>query len=87
MRVIFPAKLINFTYFYDQLLKNLYDRNFTFNLVKKMMQNYRENTVILPGKNFTIFLHLFANFMQIYLFLLYRSAILDPLFWISELQI
>ena len=33
--VIFAFKLIYFTDFYDKLLKNLYDCNFTLNLVKK----------------------------------------------------
>ena len=33
--VIFASKLINFTNFYDKLLENLYDSNFTLNLVKK----------------------------------------------------
>ena len=33
--VIFASKLMNFTDFYDKLLKNLYDYNFTLNLVKK----------------------------------------------------
>ena len=33
--VIFAFKLMNFTDFYDKLLKNLYDCNFTLNLVKK----------------------------------------------------
>ena len=32
---MFASKLTNFTDFYDKLLKNLYDYNFTFNLVKK----------------------------------------------------
>ena len=32
--VIFASKLTNFTDFYDKLLKNLYDCNFTLNLVK-----------------------------------------------------
>ena len=31
----FVSKLMNFTDFYDKLLKNLYDCNFTLNLVKK----------------------------------------------------
>ena len=35
MSVIFASKLTNFTDFYDKLLKNLYDCNFTLNLVKK----------------------------------------------------
>ena len=33
--VIFASKLINFIDFYDKLLKNLYDCNFTLKLVKK----------------------------------------------------
>ena len=33
--VIFASKLTNFTDFYDKLLENLYDCNFTLNLVKK----------------------------------------------------
>ena len=33
--VIFASKLINFTDFYDKLLKNLYDCNFRLNLFKK----------------------------------------------------
>ena len=33
--VIFASKLTNFTDFYDKLLKNLYNYNFTLNLVKK----------------------------------------------------
>ena len=33
--IIFASKLLNFTDFYDKLLKNLYDCNFTLNLVKK----------------------------------------------------
>ena len=33
--IIFASKLMNFTDFYDKLLKNLYDYNFTLNLVKK----------------------------------------------------
>ena len=33
--VIFASKLMNFTDVYDKLLKNLYDCNFTLNLVKK----------------------------------------------------
>ena len=32
---IFASKLMNFTDFYDKLLRNLYDCNFTLNLVKK----------------------------------------------------
>ena len=35
LNVIFVYKLTNFTDFYDKLLKNLYDCNFTLNLVKK----------------------------------------------------
>ena len=48
MSIIFASKLTNFTDFYDKLLKTLYDRNFTLNLVKK-------NDVKLPQKygNFT----------------------------------
>ena len=48
MSIIFASKLTNFTTFYDKLLKNLYDCNFTLNLVKK-------NDVKLPRKygNFT----------------------------------
>ena len=41
--VILISKFINFTDFYDKLLKNLYDCNFTLNLVKK-------NDVKLPLK-------------------------------------
>ena len=33
--VIFVSKLTTFTDFYDKLLKNLYDCNFTLNWVKK----------------------------------------------------
>ena len=33
--VIFASKLINFTDIYDKLLKNLFDCNFTLNLVEK----------------------------------------------------
>ena len=33
--VIFASKLMDFTDFYDKLLENLYDCNFTLNLVKK----------------------------------------------------
>ena len=33
--VIFACKLMNIIDFYDKLLKNLYDCNFTLNLVKK----------------------------------------------------
>ena len=32
---IFASKLTNFTDFYDKLLENLYDGNYTLNLVKK----------------------------------------------------
>ena len=48
MSVIFAPKLTNFTDFYDKLLKNLYDYNFTLNSVEK-------NDVKLPLKygNFT----------------------------------
>ena len=49
---------MNFTVFYDKLLKNLYDCNFTLNLVKKNDVNYRKITVILPDQNFTVLLHL-----------------------------
>ena len=35
MSIIFASKLMNFTDFYDKLLKNLYDCDFTLNLVKK----------------------------------------------------
>ena len=35
MSVIFTSKLMNFSDFCDKLLKNLYDCNFTLNLVKK----------------------------------------------------
>ena len=35
VNVIFASKRMNFTDFYDKLLKNLYDSNFTLNLVKK----------------------------------------------------
>ena len=41
--VIFPSKLTYFTDFYDKLLKNLYECNFTLNLFKK-------NDVTLPEK-------------------------------------
>ena len=64
-----------------------------------MTQNYRKKTVKKrPDQNFMYFCisSLFSitdlqnlcvpNFMQMDLFLLYRSAILDPLFWISELR-
>ena len=46
--VIFASKLTNFTDFYDKLLKNLYDCNFTLNLVKM-------NDIKLPSTydNFT----------------------------------
>ena len=53
---IFESEPMNFTDFYDKLLKNLYDCNFTLNLVKTM--TYRGNTVILPYQNFSVFLHL-----------------------------
>ena len=33
--VVFASKLMNFIDFYDKLRKNLYDCNFTLNLVKK----------------------------------------------------
>ena len=35
MNVIFAYKFMNFTDFYDNLLKNLYDCKLTLNLVKK----------------------------------------------------
>ena len=35
MNGIFASKLMNFTDFYDQLLKNVYDCNCTLNSVKK----------------------------------------------------
>ena len=35
INVIFASKLMDLTDFYDKLLKNLYDCNFTLNLVKK----------------------------------------------------
>ena len=35
MSVIFASKLTNFTDFYDKLVKDLYDCNFTLNLVTK----------------------------------------------------
>ena len=35
MSVIYAFNLMNFTDFYDKLPKNLYDCNFTLNLVKK----------------------------------------------------
>ena len=41
MSVIFASQLTNFTDFYDKLLKNLYNCNFTLNLIKK-------NNVKLP---------------------------------------
>ena len=34
MKVIFASKLTNFTDFHDKLFQNLYDCNFTLNLVK-----------------------------------------------------
>ena len=43
---------MNLNYFYDKLLENLYDCNFTL----VMKQNYRKNTV--PDHNFTVFLNL-----------------------------
>ena len=43
--------------FYDKLLKNLYDGNFTSNLVKNN-DDYRKNMAILPDQNFTVFSHL-----------------------------
>ena len=56
-----------------------------------MTQYYRKNAVILPVHSFSSFsisdrenLRV-LNFIQIYLFPLFQSAILDPLFWIFEL--
>ena len=48
MSVIFASKFSNFTNFYDKLLKNFYDCNFTLSSVKK-------NDVKLPSTygNFT----------------------------------
>ena len=72
--------------------------NFTLNLVKK---NDASLSYKYGGFTRLEFYGIFAslafsisddkslrvpNFMQIYLFLLFRSAILDPLFWISELR-
>ena len=44
--VIFAYKLMNFIDFYDKLIKNLYDCNFTLNLVNK-------NDVLKKYGNFT----------------------------------
>ena len=75
--VISASKSMNFTDFYDKLLKTLYGCNFTLNLVKKFSQNLRYFCISSFStddlKNLRV-----SNFMQIYLFLLYRSAI----YWI-----
>ena len=55
-------KIFNHNLNWIKLLKNLYDCNFTLNLVKKndvtLSSKYRKNMVILPDQNFTVFLHL-----------------------------
>ena len=65
--VIFASKLMNFTDFYDKLLKNLYDCNFTLNF----RMTYRKNTIILPCQNFTVFLVLASATSKISVYRIY----------------
>ena len=85
---------MNFTDFYSKLLQifmNIFYIKFSQkewrNITVKIGQFYQIRTLryfrissFSSGdfKNLRV-----PNFMQIYLFLLYRSAIVDPLFWIS----
>ena len=66
MSVIYAFKFTNFTDFCNKLLKNLYDCNFTLNLVEKKKKKEEKNLVkkkskhivILQDQNFMVFLHI-----------------------------